>query len=238
MMDVKKITKYMLLIPLLSVGFNVYAEDCNNISVYKSGCDKVKDKSKGLADCKRRAREECLWRQKNDINHVIVTGRQSPRPQSRHAIRVETNKHKKENQQVAMLGAGKIWYNFYKDLVIDLIFATPPKITDNCRQNASVVQTFRENAVWRLYETGRLNKEDDIEAVVQWKNGAGTYKYIESVSSIRVMETGFKQDNKGKGCKAIKNKTNPTTYASNQNRYTSRYTSRYRSRSARYYRTR
>ena len=86
----KNLTKCILLIPMLSIGFNAYAESCNNISPYKSGCDKVAHNQR--ATCERRAYEQCKWRQNKGIDEIIVT----PKFQSRHDIRVKLKPYKQK----------------------------------------------------------------------------------------------------------------------------------------------
>ena len=198
----KNLTKCILLIPMLLIGFNAYAESCNNISPYKSGCDKVAHNQR--ATCERRAYEQCKWRQNKGIDEIIVT----PKFQSRHDIRVKLKPYKQENQ-LALVSGAAAWFNYYKDLALELLFATPTKTIDNCGQLASSNQTSREMTVWDMYSSGKI-EGDDTKSVIQFKNGIGVYEYSETVhSTIWVVEKSFKEDQNGVGCKNVKNQPTP-----------------------------
>jgi hypothetical protein len=198
----KNLTKCILLIPMLSIGFNAYAESCNNISPYKSGCDKVAHNQR--ATCERRAYEQCKWRQNKGIDEIIVT----PKFQSRHDIRVKLKPYKQKNQFTLTSGV-RSWSNYYWNKLKKHIFKNDDNIINNCRQSASTVQTFRERNVQRMYGSGKLNNQKDFKVVVQWKNGIGTYEYMDTAhNSLRAVEKDFKWD-EGKGCKNIKNQPTP-----------------------------
>lgn len=89
---------------MLSVGFNAYAENCNDISPYKSGCDKVAHNQS--ATCDRRAYEQCKWRQNKGIDEIIVKGNYSSRPQSSNDIRVKLNLISKKTGLLCLGEAG------------------------------------------------------------------------------------------------------------------------------------
>ena len=229
MMDVRNIFKVALAVLILPVGLDSYANGQGSTSCitgygaymnadnygYSSGQNNQHNDSncRNYRNYKNRGNTKGINHSggkpkssnKSVVNEVVVKGHNYA--QSRNKIKLAMGNYKQENQ-VAMLGAFKAWGGRYITKAKKFFLKEGYKIVDNCRQNASSDQTFREVRVGNLYKSGKLNRKTDIKSVVQWKNGVGIYEYMENVHhSIRVVEKSFKWEHKGEGCKAIKNNT-------------------------------